>query len=356
MNYHFYLGCYTHLNNNTELPPSEGIYEILVNEEGKVVEGPILSYAQASPSYFALSEDKKRLYAVSEPGNDQKGSIDAYRIEEGALVRFSHQDSAGSGLCHVCLDKNEKNLIAIGYHDATVQVYPLDENGAMTPMFCLRHHVGQGPVADRQEAAHAHSAFFTPDHKYVYICDLGIDTLVAYEMAEETGKLRRAQEMNVSCPPGSGPRHLIFSPCGRFCYVACELSSMVLVYRYDPEKGMTFLQEVSSDTAHFDNGANYPAAIRMSRDGKWLYVSNRGEDTIAIFGVNSETGLLDHAVSYSTMGWYPRDFILTEDEKFLIALNQLTDNLVIYRVTDGTQLVKTDERLIIQKPIAIVEA
>lgn len=355
--YQIFLGCYTEQNINSDAIRSEGIYLLTISEEGKLLGAPRLLDKQVSPSYFYLTKDKNILYAVGEPSSS-KGFIAAYHVNEkdGSLTLFSYRKAAGAGLCHVVLDPAERNLLATCYPDATVQVYPLSEDGSITPMFCLRRHVGSGPNLERQEKAHAHCATFSPDGKYVVECDLGTDTLYMYVLIPEMGKLHRAYGKNVQMPPGCGPRHLIFSPDGRFAYVTCELSSEVAVLSYDGDGGLTILGLLSTLSAGFSSTNNYPSAIRLSKDGRHLYLSNRGEDTIALFNVDRESGMLSPVENVSTKGWYPRDFILTEDEKFVIAVNQLSDNLIIYRRDEESgRLTETDEKTIIQKPIALME-
>ena len=253
------------------------------------------------------------------------------------------------------MDPEEKNLVVTCYDEATIQSYPV-EDGVITPMFSLRHHMGSGPVLDRQEAAHTHSVTMTPDGEYAVVCDLGCDSLNVYTIGEESGKLHRATRLNFMCPPGSGPRHMVFSPNGKFAYVACELSSQILVLSYNKEEGFNLIAKVSTLSPEYGVSHNYPAAIRMTADGRFIYLSNRGEDTIAIFKADPETGLITLQMSASTRGWYPRDFILTKDEKFVIVANQMSDNLVIYERDQRTGLLSlTDEQPMPQKPIALME-
>ena len=349
--YYIYLGTYTNKG-------SKGIYGMKISADGKLMEEPELLAEQPSPTYFYLSKDRKLLYAVSEPGEGEKGAIYVYEIDPQtkALSLHSKRTAAGRGLCHITMDKQERYTVVICYPDATVQVYPMDQRQKLTPMFCLKRHSGNGPVADRQESAHAHSAYFSPDGKYMVVCDLGIDELVVYTMNYESGKLHRAFGKNVKMPAGSGPRHLVFSPDGRFVYVACELSSELITLAYHPEEGFTLLERVSTLSHEFHSERNYPSAIRITQDGGDLYVSNRGEDSIAHFKVEPQSGHAELVKSYSTQGWYPRDFILTEDEKMLIAANQLSENMAIYRRDPETgALARTDERTIVNAPVALQE-
>jgi len=205
--YYIYLGTYTNKG-------SKGIYGMRISQEGKLMEEPQLLAEMPSPTYFYLSRDRRFLYAVAEPGEGEKGATYVYEIDpqSKALSLHSKRAAAGRGLCHITMDKQERYAVVTCYPDATVQVFPVDHRNSITPMFCLKRHSGSGPVSDRQESAHAHSAYFTPDGVYVVVCDLGIDELVLYTMNEESGKLHRAFGKNVTMPAGCGPRHMVFSP------------------------------------------------------------------------------------------------------------------------------------------------
>lgn len=352
--YNVYLGCYTHQNTSQDGESSQGIYLLKIDENG-ILKDRKLASVVTSPSYFYLTKDNSKLFAVTEAPNE-KGKILCYAVgKEGELTLLSERTAAGGGLCHVMMDPEEKYLVVTCYEDATIQSYPV-EDGKITPMFSLRHHLGSGPVLERQEAAHTHSVTMTPDGAYAVVCDLGTDMLNVYTIGAESGKLHRAIKMNFVCPPGCGPRHMVFSPNGKYAYVACELSSEILVLSYDREKGFELISKVSTLSPEYGVSHNFPAAIRITKDGRFIYLSNRGEDTIAIFKVDPETGLIVLQMSASTRGWYPRDFILTKDEKFLIAANQLSDNLVIYERDLRTGLLSlTDEKPMPQKPIALEE-
>lgn len=349
--YYIYLGTQTNKG-------SKGIYGMSISADGKLEEQPQLLMQQPSPTYFYLNHNRDFLYAVSEPGEGEKGLICAYAVnpQTKELSLHSKKVAAGRGLCHIEMDQAEQYAVVVCYEEATIQVYPIDAYHKLMPMFCLRRHIGSGPVQERQERAHAHSAAFTRDGEYVVICDLGMDELTVYKMNYETGKLHRAIGMNVKMPPGSGPRHMVFSPDGNYAYVACELSSEVITLAYDKEKGFRILERVSTLSPEFPSERNYPAAIRITQDGRQLYVSNRGEDSIALFKVNPQNGHISLQNTYSTRGWYPRDFIITRDERFLIAVNQLSENMVIFRREPETgELTLTDEKTIVNAPVALME-
>lgn len=349
--YFIYLGTQTQKD-------SKGIYGMRISSEGKLLEPPRLLAEQPSPTYFYLSRDRSWLYAVSEPGGGQKGIICVYEADPQTqmLTLHSKRQAAGRGLCHITMDPQERYAVVTCYEDATIQVYPVDAEHRLTPMFCLKRHSGSGPILERQEKAHAHSAVFSPDGKYMVVCDLGTDELIVYTMNYASGKLHRGFGINVKMPAGSGPRHLVFSPDGRYVYVACELSSELITLSYDAEKGFQILERTSTLSPEFSADRNYPSAIRITKDGRDLYVSNRGEDTIAHFRVDPVSGHAELKNSYSTRGWYPRDFILTEDERLLIVANQLSENMAIFRRDPETgELELTEENLIVNAPVALQE-
>jgi len=352
--YVVYMGCCNQSVTNGE-PSANGIYRLRVSSEGKLLGEPERLTEGGYPSYFCITKDGKTLYAVDEPRNDE-GTMESYRTdEEGNLTLNSSRKAAGEGLCHVTLDPTENYLIATCYSQSTIQSYPL-KNGEITPMFCLRHHMGSGPVLDRQEKAHAHSVTFTPDGKVLFVCDLGIDKLLCYRLVQETGKLHRVTPLNYEVPAGSGPRHMVFSPDGRFAFVVLELSSELLVLRFDPVIGFDPVEKVSTGSMEYSNMKNLPAAIRLTKDGRHLYVSNRGEDTLDHYDVNPETGDVSLSASYSSRGWHPRDFILTADERFLIAANLMSDNLEVFaRDPQSGELVLTDERPVPSRPMCLIE-
>ena len=349
--YYIYLGTFTNKG-------SKGIYGMRISQEGKLLREPELLSEQPSPTYFYLSRDCRFLYAVSEPGEGEKGATYVYEIDPQtkALSLHSKRTAAGSGLCHITMDKQERYAVVTCYPDATVQVYPIDHRRKITPMFCLKRHSGSGPVAGRQEEAHAHSACFTPDGIYMVVCDLGIDELVLYTMNYESGKLHRAFGKNVAMPAGCGPRHLVFSPDGRFAYVVCELSSELITLAYQGEAGFSILERTSTLSHEFHSDRSFASAIRITKDGQDLYVSNRGEDSIAHFKVDVQSGHAELIKTYSTQGWYPRDFILTQDETLVIAVNQHSENMAVYRRDPQTgELKLTDEQTIVNAPVALQE-
>ena len=347
-NYYIYLGTQTQKG-------SKGIYGLIMDERGQMLTKPKLLAEQPSPAAFYVNEDRSFLYAVSDA---DPGAIYTYRIEPETymLTAQGSREAAGKGLCHITMDQAERYAVVTGYDDATLQVYPLDENRRLTEMFCLRRHIGQGPVVKWQASAHPACTVFSPDGAYVISCDLGMDKLLLYTMNYESGKLHRAIGKNVTMPEGSGPCRLVFSPDGRFVYVVCALSAEVITLAYQKEAGLSLLERTSALSPEFSSDRTYTSDVHITRGGRDLYVSNRGEDTVAHFRVDPQSGHIELRKSYSTHGWYPKEFLLTHDEQFLIAANLLSENLAIFRRDAATgALTLTQEVSTVNAPSALLE-
>lgn len=331
----FYVGTYTD-------KWSEGIYGFRFDPMTEECTSPELLANMVSPTYLLMNHSKTVLYAVSEPSDGSHGAVAAFAVDPttGRLNKINKVQAPGKGLCHISLDQQDQYLFTVCYPEATVQVYPLMEDGSIGNMTYIQQHFGRGVDPYRQENAHTHATCLTPDERYLCVCDLGIDRLVVYHFYRETGKLERNDAMTLSLPPGCGPRHMIFHPNGKYAYVVTELSSQVIVLSYDANTGFTVLQAITTLQDERCNSA--AAAIRIGNGGQHLYVSNRGEDSISQFNIDMHTGRLEHVCNTPTFGKYPRDFILDESSSYLVCANQDTDNILIYGVNiqDGTLLPK----------------
>lgn len=319
MDQYVYIGTYTERG-------SQGIYGFWLYDDGRASEPKLLA-EEVSPTY--LCQRGKLLYAVGEP-SEGPGFVSAYRIDSktNELSFLNRVEAPSLGICHIIMDPTESFLLVTSYFDATIQVYRILSDGRIGDMTEYRKRHGHGPHPVRQPVAHAHSCCFTPDGKYVMVCDLGTDDLVAYTLDTDTGKLLEVPEKSVKVPAGYGPRHMVFHPNGRYAYVAAEIVDRVLVYSYDAERGFTQLQDLPA-TLREDPGYT-AAAIRVTRDGRHLYVSNRGEDTLMHYTIGDD-GMLQPCNRISSQGQIPRDFALDGGDRWVICANQDSDTLAIYR-------------------------
>lgn len=308
-----------------------------------------------NPSFLTMDRSGKYLHAVSEVAtlNGQPGGeIVTFLIEdEGTSLQeaMSHP-TLGADPCFVSLDPAERWLAVSNYSGSSVVVYPMDPSGVPGPVNVRFRHSGTGPNASRQEAPHPHAAVFSPDGKYLFVPDLGMDKVMVYTLNDE------GQWVGHDAPslaPGAGPRHMKFHPSGKWVYVINELDSTVTRFDYAADGKLGRQETVTTLPASF-SGESWCAEVVVSPDGKFLYASNRGHDSLAVFAIDAATGELRSAGFASTRGKYPRNFALTPDGRWLLAANQNSDSVVLFRVDGTTGLpVYAGVELAIKKPVCV---
>jgi 6-phosphogluconolactonase len=313
----------------------------------------------ANPSFLAFHPGRAYLYAVSEVADfqgKQTGAVAAFAIDEktGALTLLGRQPSEGEGPCHLTLDPEGRHAFVANYGSGTAAVLPVGRDGRLSPATSVVRHSGSSAVAGRQDGPHAHSIDLDPARRLVLVADLGLDKLMAYRFDPVRGLLAPAASPFAALPPGSGPRHVALAPGGGFVYVVNELSSRVAAFAFGgAREALRSLGEVSTlPPGH--TGENYPAEIAVSRDGRFLYVSNRGHDSIAAFAVETGGGLrpLGHT---PTGGRWPRHFSLEAGGRFLLVANQRSDSVVVFRVDPATgALTPTPGKVSVEQPACVL--
>lgn len=280
----------------------------------------------ADPSWLSLSPDGATLYAASE--KTDVSEVHAYRIlPDGSLKPLGHMQLPASSLCHLAISADGRMLAGAGYRSGNLISLPLMADGSLGPLAENIRHQGLSVHPTRQEGPHVHSSAFSPDGKFLLVCDLGTDTVTTYAVDASQAKLHAASVLHT--PAGEGPRHTAFSPDGRLLYVATELKSNVLTCAYDGAQGsLRFLRSASALPPDF-SGTSTAADIHLSPDGRFLYVSNRGADDIACFALDGE-GLPVYQASCPTLGKTPRHFVLTGDGQYLLAANQDSGTVVVF--------------------------
>lgn len=310
-----------------------------------------------NPSFLTVSADRKYVYVANENG-EGKGTASAYAYEgaTGALTLLSQQETQGDGPCHVATDSRGTHVVVSNYAGGSVSVFPIERDGSLGPLKQLIQHQGTGPDKRRQQAPHVHSAFFTPDEKRVYVQDLGTDKINIYDFrpAEANNPLVPAAQPFVKSAPGGGPRHLAQSIDGSVVYLLQEMTAKIMVYRQQ-NGALSEIQEVEMNEADFA-GQNGAADIKLSRDGKFLYASNRGDaNTLAIYRVNASDGTLTKVGNQSVLGRGPRNFTISPDDKYLLVANQNTDEVVVFlRDTETGMLTDTGQRIVVPSPVCLV--
>ncbi|MCM3784719.1 lactonase family protein [Neobacillus mesonae] len=337
----FYTGTYS-----SAAEPS--IYLVAANKETGEMRIVNQTTGIERPSFLALHPNGEVLYAVSENG---KGELFTYKVDASTseLHLQDRKPTEGVDPCYVSVDKSGSYVLVANYSSGSVNVFKLDESGVPAEMSANIKHVGKGFREDRQEGPHAHSILPSPDGEYAVVCDLGLDQIIVYHMQD--GKLSTHYELRL--PAGSGPRHLVIHPNEKFAYVVNELNNTVTALTFNKNRGEFQITHHISTRDDSEQTENTGADIRISSCGRFLYVSNRGDDSIALFHIHEETGELSAVEYVSTEGNTPRNFNLL-DGGLLIAANQDSNNLVSFKMDSETgRLTPAGYELELPSPVCI---
>ena len=329
----FYCGTYsTRLGHVDGKANSIGIYA-LSNATGDI------RHLGSSPeiansSHLCLGPNRRFLYSISEITefeNRSDGCLTVFAIDSKTkqLTQIQQVSSHGPGPAYVRLDQSGRFLMCANYVAGNVVIYPIRPDGTLGDPTANVMHSGKSVNPSRQEAPHPHAIVASPDNRFVYVPDLGIDRVVAYQFEDTTGKLRPKPELDVITPAGSGPRHFVFAPSGKWAFVSLELTSEVAAYAY-ADGVLTELGRWSTIPAEFED-LNSCSEIRASSDGKNVYIGNRGHDSIAVFSVDATSGKLTREQIVLTHGKTPRNFGISPDDRWLVAGNQDSHTLVCFR-------------------------
>lgn len=329
-----YFGPYTHAKSG-----SKGIYVSTFNTATGALGDPVLAAETASPSFLELHPTGKYLYAVGEMGDAKQkgGAVSAFAIDaaSGQLKLINQVSSVGSGPCHVNVHASGKVVAVANYGGGSCASYAVQGDGSLSEAASFHQHVGSSVNERRQKGPHAHSINFSPDGRFAFVCDLGLDKVLIYKVDPATGKLASHGEGVV--PPGSGPRHLAFHPNGRHVFVNNEMLLTCTTFAYDAEKGaLTALDTVSAlpkDVAF--EGRFSTAETRVHPNGKFVYVSVRTHDSLARFSFDESTGKLTHLGNTTSGGKIPRNFNITPDGTWLFSAHQDSGNVVLFKI-NGT--------------------
>ncbi len=324
-----YFGTYT--NKTT----SEGIYCSTLNMTTGKLSEPELAAKAANPSFIEIHPNGKFLYAVTE---SKPGAVRAYAIETGTKkLKFLNEcPSGGNGPCHLGIDRAGRVLLAANYGSGSIASIPINADGTLSAPVSVIQHKGSSVNPKRQNEPHAHSMNFSPDERFVFAADLGLDKIMIYKLDPATGKLEANTPEFAKVKPGAGPRHFTFSPDGRFAYVINELDETITAYAYDAKSGtLTEIQQISTLPENF-KGVSWCAEVRVHPNGKFLYGSNRGHDSIVIFKRDPEKGILMLAGFQSAGIKNPRNFNLDSSGRFCVVANQDSDSVCAFKVNHET--------------------
>jgi 6-phosphogluconolactonase len=344
-----YVGTYTE-------GMADGIFVYLFNDNsGKLVnlKIPVVSI---NPSFLAISPDKKYLYSVSEvdiPEKNHSGCVSSYLIERsGKLSLISQVMTNGPNPCHVSVSPDGKKLVTSNYSGGNLSFFNVLPDGSLSEMIQRIQHTGSGPFPGRQTEPHAHSAKFDPSGKFLFVADLGIDELKIYNSVAGDAPFTPASQPFVKLPPGSGPRHFDFSSDGNYIYLINELNSTITVLmRYG--NVWKSIQTIKTLPKEF-KGESWCADIHLSADGRFVYGSNRGHNSIAVFKRDKVSGKLEMIQTVSVEGNWPRNFALDPSGLFLLVANQKSNDITVFSIDEiGGTLKYTGIKVPNQSPVCL---
>jgi 6-phosphogluconolactonase len=351
--YLLFVGTYTNGS-------SKGIYAYRFQSESGELTPLGLVAETPNPTFLALSADHQFLYAVNEESNynnTHSGLVSGFSIDHlhGKLTPINSVASAGAGPCHLAVDHTGSALFVANYGSGSAASFHLSRTGKLGAPASQFQYSGHGPDKKRQEGPHCHCATVSPDNRFVLFNDLGLDRIHIYELDPATAKLTLNEPSHWSSKPGAGPRHLAFHPSGEFAYNINEMASTVDTLGWDAKKGaLTTLQNISALPPDF-HGESSGAEIAVDPKGRYVYASNRGHNSIAVFAVDPQKGTLTPVQHAMTPGREPRGFTLDPTGNWLLVGNQMIGTISIFRRDPGTgKLTATPNTVEVDKAVCLL--
>ena len=309
----------------------------------------------ANPSFLAIHPNNKFLYAVTEDSGGD-GAVSSFSIdhESGKLTLLNQVSSKGSSPCHANVDATGKMLAVANYGSGSTASFQVNDDGTLSEAVSVIQHEGSSVDERRQKGPHAHSVNFSPDNQFVITADLGTDKLYVYKVDPATGKIEPNDPPAGKVKAGGGPRHFTFHPSGKFCYAINEMGNTVTAFNWDAGRGaMEEIQMISTLPEGYSE-RTHTAEVRAHPSGKFLYGSNRGHDSIAVFSIDTATGKLTSLGQTSTQGEAPRNFNIDPSGRYLFAENQNTHTVVGFEIDQETgTLTPTGQVLNIPRPVCL---
>jgi 6-phosphogluconolactonase len=347
-----YVGTYT-------AGGSKGIYTLDLDLSTGALTPPTLAAESPDPSFLAIHPDRRFLYAVNELSTFQgasSGAVSAFAIEPGTgkLKFLNQQPSRGAGPCYIVTDRGGKNVLVANYGGGSVAVLPIRPDGRLGEATAFVQHQGSSANPQRQEAPHGHSINLDRANRFALAADLGLDKILVYRFDPAAGTLTPNTPPAAALDAGAGPRHLAFHPDGRYAYVINEIASSVTAFAYDPDHGTLRALQTISTVPEGAPASNSTAEVVVHPSGKFLYGSNRGHDSIAVFAIDPATGRLSLVGHQATGGKTPRNFAIDPTGTYLLAENQQSNSIVVFRIDPQTgALQATGQTASVPSPVCI---
>ncbi len=375
--YFMYVGTYTGFKYVHHSKPyglgeskSKGIYVSLFHPATGEISEPELAAEIINPSFLTISPDHRFLYAVSEdplsvgPPLDHSSYVSAFAIDHatGKLRLLNTVPASGTSTCYISIDKTGKFVMMANFGSGSVSVVRVKDDGSLGELTAFIQDVGHSVDRSIQNEPHTHSILVSPDNRYAIVSDLGLDKVLIFRFDAETGKLSPPDPPFATVYPGGGPRHFAFDPAGKFGYQLSEMSGIVDVYAWDPSKGTLTGVQRAHTVPHDFFGGNHSAEIEVHPSGKFLYESNRrtkseterAPDTIGVFSIDPQNGMLTAVEQSLTGGVMPRSFKIDPTGAYLLAANELSNNVVLFKIDGASgKLLKTGTEVKVDTPVCI---
>ena len=344
-----YFGTYTG-------PKSKGIYLSRLDLASGKLSAPTLAGETEQPSFLALHPNRRFLYAVNETGSGRRGmgKVTAFAVgADGKLTLLNQQPSRGTEPCHLVIDRAGKHLLLANYGSGSVAAFPISPDGRLSESTAFVQHSGSSANPQRQKEPHAHSINLDAANRFAVVADLGLDKVLVYRFDGAKGTLSPNKPPSTSVKAGSGPRHFAFHPNGRNAYVINEIASTVTAFQYDAGQGVLKEVQTLSTLPKDYKGDSSTAEVQVHSSGKFLYGSNRGHDSIVVFAIEAN-GTLRYIENTATGGKTPRNFGISPDGRYLLAANQDSANVVVFRIDPQSgRLTSTGNTLEVPSPVCV---
>ncbi len=343
--YYLFVGTYT-------AKTSEGIYVYKFNTKTGNLTYVSTAKGIKNPTFLTITQNQKFIYSVEEM--DEGGAVNAFRFDKnsGILTLLNTQSSGGAGPCYISVDQTGKWVVAGNYKGGSLSILPTKADGSLDSATQTIQHTGKSINPERQDMPHVHSVNIAPNNKDIFVPDLGTDKIFVYTLNDRTGLLSPGNPPFVSALPGSGPRHFTIHPNQKFAYVIQELNATITAFNYKNGTLEAF-QTVETLPKDF-TGKKWCADIHISPDGKFLYGSNRGHESLVIFKIDQKTGSLTYVGHQNVLGKTPRNFIIDPTGEFILVANQDSDNIVVFKRDKETGLlVATGKEVKVSMPVCL---
>jgi 6-phosphogluconolactonase len=349
-----FVGTYTRKEGHVD-GKGEGIYGLHCDPKKGTLTIENTARGIINPSYIALSNDKKFIFAVEEIALDttRAGMVTAFRVKGNELERINSLTSIGNAPCHVSATKSGKYIFVANYSSGTVVMHRVGADGTLIgdDMSSPVSYFTGSSITTRQQSSHPHSAVLSPDEKFLYVPDLGTDIINIFSVNEAQGSMDFVREVPVTA--GAGPRHLVFHPTKPLAYVVNELNNSVTAFKFSPSDGnLTAFQSINTLPDGTDGSNNLCADIHITPNGNFLYASNRGHDSLAGYAIQPD-GSLKFVSNTPIQGKFPRNFAIHPSGKRLYVANQNSDNIVLFDIKkDGKLVFKTTTA--VKTPVCLI--